>query len=31
MIAKKKKRKDSLPFAPAVLFGTCISVFMSGI
>lgn len=31
MAAKKKNRKDVLPFAPAVLLGTCISVAISGI
>ena len=30
MIAKKKGRKDSIPFAPALLIGTAISLFMSG-
>ena len=31
MIAKKKGRKDVLPFAPAVLVGTCLSIIMTGI
>ena len=31
LIVKKKKRKDALPFAPAVLFGTSISIVLSGI
>lgn len=30
MIAKKKGRKDALPFAPAILIGTLLSVAMSG-
>ena len=30
LIAKKKGRKDSIPFAPALMIGTAISLFMSG-
>ncbi|MBQ3066209.1 MAG: prepilin peptidase [Clostridia bacterium] len=30
LIAKKKTRKDAIPFAPSVLIGTTISVFLTG-
>lgn len=31
LLTKKKSRKDTLPFAPCVLVGTLLSVFMTGI
>lgn len=31
LIRKKKNRKDTLPFAPAVLAGTLLSLFLNGI
>ncbi len=31
LIMKKKTRKDSIAFAPAVLFGTTISMFLTGV
>jgi leader peptidase (prepilin peptidase)/N-methyltransferase len=30
MISKKKKRGDTIPFAPAIMIGTYISVFLTG-
>ena len=30
LITKKKTRKDTLPFAPAILAGTYLSVFLTG-
>ena len=31
LLTRKKGKKDSLPFAPAVLAGTYLSVFLTGI
>jgi leader peptidase (prepilin peptidase)/N-methyltransferase len=30
LITKKKKRKDAIPFAPAIMIGTYLSVFLTG-
>jgi leader peptidase (prepilin peptidase)/N-methyltransferase len=30
MITKKKKRGDMIPFAPAIMVGTYLSVFLTG-
>ncbi|MGN0395321.1 MAG: prepilin peptidase [Coprococcus sp.] len=31
LVTKKAKRKDNIPFAPAILIGTYISIFLTGI
>jgi len=31
LITKKVKRKDNIPFAPAILIGTYLSIFLTGI
>ena len=30
LVTKKKKRRDVIPFAPALMIGTYISVFLTG-
>ena len=31
LVTKRAKRKDNIPFAPAILIGTYLSVFLTGI